>query len=180
MITPIELKNKQFTVRLRGYDRPEVDAFLAIMLKDYESLYRHFRKTSEEDAGDVTGNGQEAASSGPEPARMPSVQEAAPRRSPGEADLGDSLKAILAMAQKAAEEARKAASDEASAIIQTARLEAQRAASDAGERVKAAEQRLADLQAQEAAIRARMKGFLEMYRQLIEDFESTSGIDYGR
>ncbi|HNV34964.1 MAG TPA: DivIVA domain-containing protein [Bacillota bacterium] len=196
MITPLELMNKEFTVRMRGYDRSEVDDFLSVLQKDYETLFRYYRKTSGADAIEPIEEeevreparepqGKEASEARARQLRAEAVlHEEAPARQagawtrPAEHDLGESVKEILLMAQKAAEDARTAAGAEAAAIVEKARLDASKAVYEADEKVKAAERRLADLSAQEASLRARMKGFLETYRQLIDDFEATSGIDY--
>ena len=40
MISPSQLKNKSFTVSLRGYSKTEVDAHLASLLEQYTELYQ--------------------------------------------------------------------------------------------------------------------------------------------
>lgn len=196
MITPLELLNKEFSVRMRGYDRSEVDEFLSILQKDYETLFRYYRKNCGSDAI-VPPNPEELEPAEGRPARQEAQQAkteaeargAAPDRPAAggpathpaagqEAELGESIKGILAMAQKVAEESRRAAESEAAAIVRGAKADAARLAAAAEEKLRAAERRLADLASQESALRARMKGYLEVYRQLIEDFEATSGIDY--
>lgn len=196
MITPLELLNKEFSVRMRGYDRSEVDEFLSILQKDYETLFRYYRKNCGSDAI-VPPNPEELEPAEGRPARQEAQQAkteaeargAAPDRPAAggpathpaagqEAELGESIKGILAMAQKVAEESRRAAESEAAAIVRGAEADAARLAAAAEEKLRAAERRLADLASQESALRARMKGYLEVYRQLIEDFEATSGIDY--
>jgi len=196
MITPLELMNKEFTVRMRGYDRSEVDDFLSVLQKDYETLFRYYRKTSGSDA--IEPIGEEAPDEPAEAAQHRETSEAKARlpkpeapmaedmhpwpssawTRPAEQELGENVKEILLMAQKAAEGARSAAGAEAAAMLKKAELEAAKLSQEADEKVRAAERRLADLSAQESSIRARMKGFLEMYRQLIDDFEATAGIDY--
>jgi cell division initiation protein len=39
-ITPMDIRQQQFTVRFRGFDRQEVDAFLADVAADYEQLVK--------------------------------------------------------------------------------------------------------------------------------------------
>ena len=198
MISPLELKNKEFSVRMRGYDRNEVDDFLGLLIGDYESLYRFYRKNSssaDQDASEASSSATAApirpVEAADRPADKPMTQdrmpvrtqepalaEPAPYSGPDWDDAARSIKEILAMAQKAAEDARSTASKEASSIINEATREAAGIAKEADEKIKAAERRLADLSAQESALRARMKGYLEVYKQLIDDFEATSGIDY--
>lgn len=40
MITPLEIQNKQFSKKIRGFDENEVDEFLDRLTEDYEALYR--------------------------------------------------------------------------------------------------------------------------------------------
>jgi len=40
MLTPLDIHNKEFKKRFRGYNEEEVDEFLDKVIKDYEQLYR--------------------------------------------------------------------------------------------------------------------------------------------
>jgi len=40
MLTPLDIHNKEFKKRFRGYNEEEVDEFLDTVIKDYEQLYR--------------------------------------------------------------------------------------------------------------------------------------------
>ena len=40
MLTPLDIHNKEFKKRFRGYNEEEVDEFLDAVIKDYEQLYR--------------------------------------------------------------------------------------------------------------------------------------------
>ena len=196
MITPLELLNKEFSVKMRGYDRSEVDEFLNMLQKDYETLFRYYRKNCGSDAieppkpeelepieakparQDATKATAETETYKATPEKPLTTEPAAPAAYKQEAELGESIKGILAMAQKVAEDARRAAESEAAALISGAEADAARIAAGTEEKLRAAERRLSDLASQESALRARMKGYLEVYRQLIDDFEATSGIDY--
>ena len=193
MVSPLELKNKEFSTKLMGYNKAEVDDFLSVVIKDYEALYRFFRKNVDIEA-DAAPEEQEA----PEPRLMeqrpsgqrpPSDQRViepaeGPQSSPEDRPASQSqpydraVMEILEMARQAAEDARKAALSEAQSVLADAQRRAGALAAEADAKVRAAERRLQDLSAQESAVRARMKGLIEVYRQLMEDFESTSGIDY--
>ncbi len=39
-LTPMDIRQQQFAVRFRGFDRQEVDAFLADVAEDYEALVK--------------------------------------------------------------------------------------------------------------------------------------------
>lgn len=193
MISPLELKNKEFSVRMRGYDRNEVDDFLGLLIGDYESLYRFYRKNSgqadhnpedAETAPETTVRREDQEPKGVSGPRVQVEASEAPAKDgispfgPAWDEAGRSIRDILAMAQKTAEEVKEAAGRESAGMVNEAMREAAGISREADEKIKAAERRLADLSAQESALRARMKGFLEVYKQLIEDFEATSGIDY--
>ncbi|GAF39021.1 cell-division initiation protein (septum placement) [Agrilactobacillus composti DSM 18527 = JCM 14202] len=40
-LTPLDIHNKEFNVRFRGYDQDQVNDFLEQIIKDYEALLRH-------------------------------------------------------------------------------------------------------------------------------------------
>ena len=40
MLTPLDIENKKFPTKLRGYDDAEVDEFLDQITIDYERLYK--------------------------------------------------------------------------------------------------------------------------------------------
>lgn len=196
MVSPLELKNKEFSTKLMGYNKAEVDDFLSVVIKDYEALYRFFRKNV--DAGaDVSPDEMEGPEQKyPEPrcTEQGHQDQRMPERRAAQAKVPDAfaeeaphpqsvpqdraVMEILEMARGAAEDARKAAASEAQSVIADAQRKAGALSAEADAKVRAAERRLQDLSAQEAAVRARMKGLIEVYRQLMEDFEATSGIDY--
>ena len=40
MLTPLDIENKRFPTKFKGYDDAEVDAFLDEITIDYEKLYK--------------------------------------------------------------------------------------------------------------------------------------------
>ena len=40
MLTPLDIENKRFPTKFKGYDDAEVDAFLDQVTIDYERLYK--------------------------------------------------------------------------------------------------------------------------------------------
>ncbi|WP_214629462.1 DivIVA domain-containing protein [Paenibacillus agaridevorans] len=46
--TPLDIHNKEFSVKYRGYDKDEVDEFLDMIIKDYEKLSAEFAKLQEQ------------------------------------------------------------------------------------------------------------------------------------
>ena len=50
-ITPMDIRQQQFRVRFRGFDRQEVDTFLADVAEDYERLVKENALLKEQVAG---------------------------------------------------------------------------------------------------------------------------------
>lgn len=48
MITPMDIHNKTFSRKLRGYAEEEVNSFLEEVVSDYERIYREHREMEEE------------------------------------------------------------------------------------------------------------------------------------
>lgn len=47
-LTPLEIHNKEFTTRMRGYDQDQVNEFLDQVIRDYELLIRENKETKDE------------------------------------------------------------------------------------------------------------------------------------
>jgi cell division initiation protein len=47
-ITPLDIRQQQFTVRFRGFDAEEVDTFLEMIADEYETVIEENRKLAEE------------------------------------------------------------------------------------------------------------------------------------
>lgn len=47
MITPMDIHNKEFETGFRGYDKEAVNAFMAELVHDYETLYRDNREMTD-------------------------------------------------------------------------------------------------------------------------------------
>jgi len=50
MISPAQIKNKSFTVSLRGYTKSEVDTYISALVEQYTELYRAYSLLSEQNA----------------------------------------------------------------------------------------------------------------------------------
>ena len=48
MITPMDIHNKTFSKKLRGYADDEVNSFLEEVASDYERIYREHREMEEQ------------------------------------------------------------------------------------------------------------------------------------
>ena len=47
-ITPLDIRQQQFSVRFRGFDAEEVDTFLEMIADEYETVIEENRKLKEE------------------------------------------------------------------------------------------------------------------------------------
>ncbi|MBP3237676.1 MAG: DivIVA domain-containing protein [Lachnospiraceae bacterium] len=99
MITPIEIQKTEFKMSVQGYSKTQVDEFKAIVLKDYETLYRQSLDFSE---------------------KIDQLNEKIGYYE----NMEQSLHKALVLAEKSAEETRKTAELNAEAIEKEARAEA--------------------------------------------------------
>lgn len=100
-ITSLEIKDKTFGTRFRGFDPEEVDEFLDIVVRDYEDLVRsnHDKET-----------------------HIKSLEE----RLSYFDEMKDSLSQSVLIAQDTAERVKQAAQERSNNIIQQAEQDAQR------------------------------------------------------
>ena len=99
MLRPIDIQNKEFEKKFKGYDCDAVDDFLDVVIQDYELLCKE-NQTLKNKIGLLTETVD----------RYKKMENAMSRS--------------LDMAQKTADEARKNAQTEADAIINKAKLDA--------------------------------------------------------
>ena len=100
-ITSLEIKDKTFSTRFRGFDQEEVDEFLDIVVRDYEDLVR---------------------SNHDKELHIKSLEE----RLSYFDEMKDSLSQSVLIAQDTAERVKQAAQDRSNNIIQQAEQDAQR------------------------------------------------------
>lgn len=135
MLTPLDIQKKEFHRRLRGYSEAEVDEFLDQVLEDYELLYR------------------QNASLKDEVARLRAETQRY-------ADLEETLKNTLLLAQKAADETRANAQKEAELIEAQARAQAEALEEQGRQRLEELTQELHRLEGQVAAYKAQARALL--------------------
>lgn len=95
MLSPLDIENKKFAKTVRGYSTEEVDDFMSLILTDYENLYKE--NISLKDRINVLSNGIDHYKS-----------------------MEDTMQNTLIMAQSAADEVKKNASEKAELIIKEA------------------------------------------------------------
>lgn len=100
MLTPIDIQKKDFEVKFRGYDSSDVDSFMEMLSKDYEKLYKENIEMKD---------------------KISVLTDAINNYKAMETTLRDSI----LLAQKAAEEIKKSASEQAESILKDANVKAE-------------------------------------------------------
>ena len=99
MLRPIDIQNKEFEKKLKGYNCDEVDDFLDVVIQDFEMLFKE-NQTLKNKIGMLTETVE----------RYKQIEK--------------TMQQSIAMAQQSAEDIRKNAKTEADAIISKAKLDA--------------------------------------------------------
>lgn len=144
MLTPLDIQKKEFHRRLRGYSEAEVDEFLDQVLEDYELLYRQNASLKDE-VGRLRAETDRYA------------------------NLEETLKNTLVLAQQAADETRANAEKAAQIIEAEARAKAEALEREGRERVKELQAELSRLKTQVAVYRAKARAVLQSALVLLEE-----------
>lgn len=136
MITPLEIQNKQFKKRMRGYDENEVDEFLDRLTEDYETLYRENANLKD---------------------RINILEDKMKHYS----KMESSLQNALILAQSTADEATKNAQQKGELIIKQAEEKARGIIDSANEKIKLIEEQYQESKKQMYIFRTRFKTLLE-------------------
>ena len=99
MLRPIDIQNKEFEKKIKGYSFDEVDDFLDVVIQDYELLFKE-NQTLKDKIGLLT--------------------ETVDRYK----QMESTMQKTIEMAKAAADDARRNAESEANAIISKAKLDA--------------------------------------------------------
>lgn len=143
-LTPIDIHNKEFGRKLRGYNEVEVDEFLDQVVRDYESLLKE-RDVLNEQIEELKD-------------KLDQYKE-----------LEDTLHNTLVVAQETAKEVQDNARKEANLIIKESRQRADDIVSEARQRAREAEQVFEDVKRQIRAFRARVKGMFQSHIELLDE-----------
>ncbi len=146
-ITPLDIQQKQFRRVLRGHDRQEVEAFLALVASEFEALVKEALALREE-----TQRKDEIISE--YRSRERSLQE------------------TLITAQKASEEIREAARKEAEIAISEAELQAEKIVQGAHSRFLRIVDDINELKRQRVQFEASVRSVVESHLKLLEAFHA--------
>jgi cell division initiation protein len=145
-LTPIEIRQHRFNVRLRGFDRDEVDAFLETVVADFEELVREnaqLRREAERLAREVDSlRGREQM-----------IQE------------------TLTTAQSVVDNLKRTAVKESEAIVVDAELRAEKILSEARQRRADLSHEIAELRHTRTRLDSDLRKTLDGYIRLIDAFQ---------
>lgn len=141
-LSPLDIHNKEFGRRLRGYDEDEVNEFLDQIIKDYEAMIRDHKElqgqhqTLQEKLGHFT-------------------------------NIEETLSKTIIVAQEAADELKNNAKKEAQLIVKEAEKNADRIINDALAKSRKVALEVEELKKQAAIYRARFRALVETQLDLL-------------
>ena len=147
MLTPLDIENKRFPTKFKGYDDVEVDAFLDQLTIDYERLY----KENAELRTQVEDNKKELE-------HYRNVEK--------------TLQNTLVMAQTTAEDIKLNAQSRAEQIIREAQNEARKASEEITKEEFEIRRRTEELKRQFSVYKAKMEALLISQLELLQDNEN--------
>lgn len=145
-LTPIDIHNKEFSTRFRGYDIDEVNEFLDQIIKEFELLIRENRRY-EELVNDMQ-------------ARIDYFSS-----------MEDTLNKSIIVAQEAAEEVKTNATKEASLILKQAEREALAREEEASRKEQMAEREVIQMLKKVELYRTRFRVLVDAQMELLNSTE---------
>jgi len=154
-ITPLDITQKSFRRAMRGFDRGEVEAFLALVASEFEAL-----------AKEVQG-----------------LREAVHRKDEDLTELKGRERALqetMITAQKACQEIREAARKEAEITLSEAELQAEKIVQSAHQRYLRIVDDIAEMKRQRVQFEANVRNLVEGHLNLLETFAEppAEGVEY--
>ncbi|MCM3746283.1 DivIVA domain-containing protein [Paenibacillus pasadenensis] len=141
-LTPLDIHNKEFGRRLRGYDEDEVNEFLDQVIKDYESLIRENKDLQNQ---------------------ILNLQEKLNHFS----NIEETLSKTIIVAQEAADEVKHNAKKEAQLIIKEAEKNAERIVNDSLMKSRKVSLEVEELKKQASIYRTRFRTLVEAQLELL-------------
>ncbi len=141
-LTPLDIHNKEFGRRMRGYDEDEVNEFLDQIIKDYETLIRENKEIQNQ---------------------MLNLQEKLNHFS----NIEETLSKTIIVAQEAADEVRNNAKKEAQLIVKEAEKNADRIVNDSLNKSRKVALEVEELKKQASIYRARFRTLVEAQLELL-------------
>ena len=142
-ITPIDIQQVSFAVRLRGYDRKEVDNFLDLLAKDFEKLIKESQEIKE---------------------KMASLENQVMELKKKENTLNSTLIAV----QKVVDEMKQNAQKEVGLLIKEAELKAEEITQGAQAERLRLQNDIQDLQKQKVLFLEKIRSVLRTFEKTVE------------
>ena len=144
MITPVDIQNKDFAKKLRGYDPDEVDDFLDAVIKDYSALLKE-NQSLKSKIGMLTKTVENYKS------------------------IEESMTRSVEMAKQTAKDLKDNASAEAQMIINNAKLDAARLAKQIDDEHIKRHQEMLRVKSETDMFKARIKTMCEGMVKMLDD-----------
>ncbi|WP_123039879.1 DivIVA domain-containing protein [Cohnella candidum] len=141
-LSPLDIHNKEFGRRLRGYDEDEVNEFLDQIIKDYEAMIRENKDLQ---------------------SQLATMQEKLGHF----ANIEETLSKTIIVAQEAADEVKNNAKKEAQLIVKEAEKNADRIINDSLAKSRKVALEVEELKKQAAIYRARFRALVETQLDLL-------------
>lgn len=141
-LTPLDIHNKEFSRRLRGYDEDEVNEFLDQVIKDYESVIRENKELQNQ---------------------LLALQE----RLDHFVNIEETLSKTIIIAQEAADEVKNNSKKESQLIIKEAEKNADRIINEALSKSRKISMETEELRKQASIYRTRFRTLLEAQLELL-------------
>jgi cell division initiation protein len=142
-LTPLDIHNKEFSRRLRGYDEDEVNEFLDQIIKDYEALIRENKELHSQ------------------------VQNMAEKLGHF-STIEETLSKTIIVAQEAADEVKSNAKKEAQLIIKEAEKNADRIINESLAKSRKVALETEELKKQASIYRTRFKSLVEAQLEMLK------------
>ncbi|MEC0090157.1 MULTISPECIES: DivIVA domain-containing protein [Paenibacillus] len=141
-LTPLDIHNKEFARRIRGYDEDEVNEFLDQVIKDYEGVIRENKELQNQ---------------------MFTLQE----RLDHFINIEDSLSKTIIVAQEAADDVKSNAKKESQLIIKESEKNADRIINEALSKSRKISMEIEELKKQASIYRTRFRSLVEAQLELL-------------
>lgn len=146
MLTPIDIQKQEFDVKFRGYNADEVDNFLDLVGSDYEKLYK-------------------------ENIELKQQLKTLSKEIENYRTMENSLKESIVLAQSAADDVKKNASEKAANIIEVANSEAKDILKGVELQLAEKKQELENVRMQIGKYQANIKGICSGILEFLEKIE---------
>ncbi len=141
-ISPLDLRKRNFSKRLNGFDQIEVTQYLETLAEDLEDIYRRLDEYDRENTR---------------------LKDENLRHRESEA----TLKETLMLAQKSADALKAAAEREARTIVEEARHRADRMIEHAEEHAEETEKRIRELRIERRNFQVKLQGMIDLFQQVL-------------